>query len=180
MHRAGSMEHRGGSVQIIKSPWGATFDEFAESIRESAIIAAPFIAQGPVERLARRLGSRRRSVRLEALTSLNEDSLIDGATDAAALAWLCDRAPGTTVRHLGNLHAKAYIADGHTAIVSSANLTDGGLRRNLELGVAITDPATVREIAGDLRAYGSLGLGRTHFQVWGKPNHLGGGSGVAR
>ncbi len=23
-------------------------------------------------------------------------------------------------------------------------------------------------------------LGRTHFQVWGKPNHLGGGSGVAR
>ena len=23
-------------------------------------------------------------------------------------------------------------------------------------------------------------LGRTHFQVWGKPNHLSGGSGVAR
>jgi len=23
-------------------------------------------------------------------------------------------------------------------------------------------------------------LVRTHFQVWGKPNHLGGGSGVAR
>ena len=23
-------------------------------------------------------------------------------------------------------------------------------------------------------------LGRTHFQVWGKPNHLGGGSGAAR
>ena len=145
-------------MRIIKSPWGATFDEFVESIRESAIIAAPFIAQRSVERLARRLGSRRRSVRLEMLTSLNEDSLINGATDAAALAWLCDRAPGTTVRHLGNLHAKAYIADGHTAIVSSANLTDGGLRRNLELGVAITDPATVREIAGDLRAYGSLGI----------------------
>jgi len=158
MHRAGILEHRGGSVRIIKSPWGATFDEFVESIRESAIIVAPFIAQGPVERLARRLGSRRWSVRLEVMTSLKEDSLIDGATDAAALAWLCDRAPGTTVRHLGNLHAKAYIADGHTAIVSSANLTDGGLRRNLELGVAITNPATVREIADDLRAYSSLGI----------------------
>ena len=27
---------------------------------------------------------------------------------------------------------------------------------------------------------GVFWLGRTHFQVWGKPNHLGGGSGVAR
>ena len=28
--------------------------------------------------------------------------------------------------------------------------------------------------------YGRAPLGRTHFHVVGKPNHLGGGSGVAR
>ena len=145
-------------MRSIKSPWAATFDQFAGSIRESAIIAAPYITGRPVERLASKLGSRRASVRLDVLTNLHADSLIDGSLDIGALAWLCEQVPGTTVRHLRHLHAKAYVADGHTAIVTSANLTNGGLRRNKELGVAITDPDGVKDIAEDLREYGNLGV----------------------
>ena len=142
----------------IKSPWLATFDQFASSIRESAIIAAPYITRQPVERLANKLGSHRKSVRLDLLTNLYSDSLIDGSLDIGALAWLCEQVPGTTVRHLRYLHAKAYVADEHTAIVTSANLTNGGLRRNSELGVAITEPEGVRDIAEDLTEYGNLGV----------------------
>ena len=142
----------------IKSPWLPTFDQFASSIRESAIIAAPYITRHPVERLADKLRSRRASVRLNVLTNLHSDSLIDGSLDIGALAWLCEQIPGTTVRHLRHLHAKAYVADGHTAIVTSANLTYGGLRRNKELGVAVTDPDGVKDIADDLRQYGNLGV----------------------
>lgn len=142
----------------IKSPWAIKFDEFAGSIEESAIIAAPYITRQPVERLADKLHSRRRSVRLDVLTSLHADSLIDGSLDIGALAWLCEQIPGTTVRHLRYLHAKAYVADGHTAIVTSANFTNGGLCRNRELGVAITDPDGVKDIAEDLREYGNLGV----------------------
>ena len=142
----------------IKSPWAATFDQFAGSIRESAIIAAPYITGQPVEQLAGQLRSRRASVRLDVLTNLHADSLIDGSLDIGALAWLCEQIPGTTVRHLRYLHAKAYVADGHTAIVTSANLTNGGLHRNHELGVAINDPDQVQDIAEDLREYGNLGV----------------------
>ena len=142
----------------IKSPWTIRFDEFAGSIRESAIIAAPYITRQPVERLARKLRSRRGSVQLNLLTNLYADSLIDGSLDIGALAWLCQQIPGTTIRHLRYLHAKAYVADGHTAIVTSANLTNGGLYRNYELGVAVTDPDGVRDIAEDLREYGNLGV----------------------
>ena len=145
-------------MRSIKSPWAATFDQFAGSIRESAIIAAPYITGRPVERLASKLGSRRASVRLDVLTNLHADSLIDGSLDIGALAWLCEQVPGATVRHLRYLHAKAYVADGHTAIVTSANLTNGGLHGNHELGVAITDPDGVRDIAEDLREYGNLGV----------------------
>jgi hypothetical protein len=77
-------------MQSIKSPWAATFDEFAGSIRRSAIIAAPFITRQPVERLAGELRSRRKLVRLELLTNLYSDSLIDGSLDIGALAWLCE------------------------------------------------------------------------------------------
>ena len=142
----------------IKSPWSSTFDEFAGSIRESAIIAAPYITRQPIERLTEKLRSRRRSVRVDLLTNLHPDSSIDGSLDISALVWLCEQVPGTTVRHLRYLHAKAYVADEHTAIVTSANLTNGGLCRNRELGVAITDPDGVRDIADDLREYGNLGV----------------------
>lgn len=142
----------------IKSPWLSTFDQFAGSIQESAIIAAPFITRQPVERLASKLHSRRGSVRLDVLTNLHADSLIDGSLDIGALAWLCEQVPGTIVRHLRYLHAKAYVADGHTAIVTSSNFTNGGLQRNRELGLAITDPDGVRDIAEDLREYGNLGV----------------------
>ena len=97
-------------------------------------------------------------MRVDLLTNLQSDSLVDGSLDIGALVWLCQQVPGTTVRHLRYLHAKAYIADEHTAIVTSANLTNGGLCRNRELGVAITDPDGVRDIADDLREYGNLGV----------------------
>ena len=145
-------------MQSIKSPWATTFDQFAVSIRESAIIAAPYITRQPVERLAGKLRSRRASVRLDVLTNLHADSLIDGSLDIGALAWLCDQIPGTTVSHLRYLHAKAYVADEHTAIVTSANSLMAACSATHELGVAITDPDGVKGIAEDLREYGNLGV----------------------
>ena len=144
-------------MQSIKSPWSTTFDQFAASIQESAIIAAPYITKPGVVRLVKQLRFRRR-VKLDVLTALEERSLESGAVDSGALHWLCTQVPGTTVRHLLHLHAKAYIADEHTAIVTSSNLTKGGLCRNRELGIAITDPDAVKDIADDLREYGNLGV----------------------
>ena len=40
------------AMRSIKSPWQTTFDEFAASIRKSALIAAPYITRRPIERLA--------------------------------------------------------------------------------------------------------------------------------
>ncbi len=39
-----------------------------------------------------------------------------------------------------SLHAKVLIADGERAIIGSANLTDRGMDRNIELGVGIRGP----------------------------------------
>ena len=45
------------------------------------------------------------------------------------------------------LHAKAVIADGRLAFVSSANLTGSGLEHNLELGILIRGGPVPRRIA---------------------------------
>jgi len=61
------------------------------------------------------------------------------------------------VTHLPRLHAKVYVADESRAVVTSANLTDGGLFFNYELGIRVADPETARQIREDAEGYASLG-----------------------
>lgn len=46
----------------------------------------------------------------------------------------------------GTLHAKAVVADGRVALVTSANLTGRALSDNIELGLLVHDAATAGEI----------------------------------
>jgi cardiolipin synthase A/B len=45
----------------------------------------------------------------------------------------------------GNMHAKAIIADGRSALITSANLTGWATDQNLELGILVDEP-TAREL----------------------------------
>ncbi len=52
-------------------------------------------------------------------------------------------APGS----VASLHAKCVVVDSRWALVSSANFTDRGLRRNLEAGVLVEDPTFASRLA---------------------------------
>jgi phosphatidylserine/phosphatidylglycerophosphate/cardiolipin synthase-like enzyme len=52
----------------------------------------------------------------------------------------------------GVLHAKAVIADDEAVFVTSANLTEAALDRNIELGVLIRDRALALTIGGYFRS----------------------------
>ena len=143
-------------MQALSSPWAKTFEEFARSIRCRAIVVAPFITEQPLQCLASQLNTNKLP-RITILTNLAADSLLQGSVNGKAVADFCREVPTTTVRHLPGLHAKAYVADEHTAIITSGNLTFNSLHRNYEYGVQISDRVMVREIASDLQAYGVLG-----------------------
>lgn len=59
--------------------------------------------------------------------------------------------------HLPRLHAKVYAADGEQAVVTSGNLTDGGLRMNHEYGLLVDDPDLAGRIEAGVAAYAGLG-----------------------
>jgi hypothetical protein len=46
------------------------------------------------------------------------------------------------------VHAKCFIADDHTAFVTSANLTEAAQEKNVEVGVLIEAPDKVRQLKG--------------------------------
>jgi hypothetical protein len=80
--------------------------------------------------------------RVQLLTSLLRMDVITGATSLDALANLIEA--GVDCRCLSTgprLHAKVYIVDDESAVVTSANLTVSALRRNIEVGIGITGNA---------------------------------------
>ncbi len=143
-------------MQPVLSPWTEAFDSFARSIHRRAIIVAPFITEQPLQRFASLL-YKKSPPHVSLLTNLAADSLLQGSLDTKAIANFCKKFPKTTVHHLPGLHAKVYVADEHTAIITSGNLTRGSLCQNYEYGIQVHDPAVIRGIARDLVDYGDLG-----------------------
>jgi hypothetical protein len=143
-------------MELLVSPWANTFETFARSIESSALIVSPFITAEPPRNLSLWLKSPE-SIHIDILTNLAVDSMIQGSTSPRALVEFSAAAPLTNVRHLPGLHAKVYVADRRTAVITSANLTRGGLRQNYEYGIKITDQALVHQIRDDLVGYGALG-----------------------
>lgn len=58
----------------------------------------------------------------------------------------------------GVLHAKAVVADGEAVFLTSANLTDAALDRNIELGVLIRDRALATSVTSHFRGLIDKGL----------------------
>jgi phosphatidylserine/phosphatidylglycerophosphate/cardiolipin synthase-like enzyme len=143
-------------MQLLVSPWTRTFDTLVRSIERSALIVSPYITADPLQYFAKHLKSPGR-IQIEILTNLAVDSMIQGSTSPRALVEFSVAVPSTNVRHLPGLHAKVYVADKRVAVITSANLTRGGLRGNYEYGIEIADSATVHEIVTDLEGYGALG-----------------------
>jgi hypothetical protein len=50
------------------------------------------------------------------------------------------------LRAIRQIHAKVYIVDGTSSLVTSANLTVGGMEINTEAGIASTDPSEILEL----------------------------------
>jgi phosphatidylserine/phosphatidylglycerophosphate/cardiolipin synthase-like enzyme len=81
------------------------------------------------------------------------------ATEATLLHWPPERRPRDREGHAGLMHAKAAVADSKLAFLTSANLTEAALERNMELGVLIrggTLPASIDRLIDALLELGSL------------------------
>jgi len=96
-------------------------------------------------------------IQVEVLTNLAVDSLLSGVLDIGALRDMVLALPCTTVTYLPGLHAKVYVADLRTAIITSGNLTTAGLTTNYEYGVLLRDGFLVEKVRDDLTKYGALG-----------------------
>jgi len=83
------------------------------------------------------------------------------AARATLLQWPPERRPRDEQGHAGLMHAKAAVADSRVAFLTSANLTEAALERNMELGVLIRGgplPASIDRLIDTLVECGELQL----------------------
>ncbi len=136
--------------------------ELVRSARGGLLIASPFVGREGTQLVATNLSdSLRESGSIVFLTDLSPLNICQGVTDPDAILGICGITAQISIRYLPKLHAKVYVADSDVAIVSSANLTIGGLRRNREYGVELSSRNAVRRVRRDMTDYANLGASVT-------------------
>jgi len=147
------------AVELVGSPWANRFYDLLTLTEKELVLVSPFIGRQPVRRVRRIVagGGSTQQIRVRVLTNLTVGSMVSGSLDVAALLEFVETVPNTTITHLPSLHAKVYIVDERFAVVTSANLTGGGLAGNREYGVLIRDPGLVSDVRADFMKYALLG-----------------------
>ena len=148
----------GGGCAAIGRGWKQRLDSILRSATEEVVVSSPYISQEGARFLATALRNPPKpSLQLSILTDLSAGSVAQGSNDPSAILLIAERIDRVQIRHLARVHAKVYVADAARAIVTSGNLTSGGLDRNYEYGVEISNPGVANTVRTDILDYAALG-----------------------
>jgi phosphatidylserine/phosphatidylglycerophosphate/cardiolipin synthase-like enzyme len=155
------------SYSLLTPPWSGVFEELVRSAKTSLVVCSPYIGRGPTDRVVKLVRSKLApdSFAIRVLTDLSRENIVSGTTDLGALLSLATCGADVEIRFLPSLHAKIYVADQTRAVVTSANLTENGLLRNIEYGALFSDPAIVRRIWSHATQFAALGSPIDHSQL---------------
>jgi hypothetical protein len=117
--------------KIIKSPWESTFVDLLAKAKNHVFLASPFIKTQTALLVNKTIQP---NVDFRYLNSFKLAHFHNGASDLEALRVF--KNINCKQKSVHNLHAKLFIFDDQ-AIITSGNLTPGGLRNNLEYGVLV-------------------------------------------
>ena len=146
------------SIVPLAKNWGVALAGLFTRARCELIVVSPFVSRYGTDFLRQHLSqSVRTAGRLIFVTDLSPVNVCQTATDPAALMSLVMAIGDSSIRHLPRVHAKVFVADGETAIVTSGNLTAGGLRHNFEYGIELRDRTVARRVRRDLLELSQLG-----------------------
>ncbi|MFN3562691.1 MAG: phospholipase D family protein [Chloroherpetonaceae bacterium] len=142
-------------MELVKSPIENTLQALLKKATKEILIASPYINIEGVKSIKNEVQSKG-ELKISVLTNLSVQNVTSNVTQPKAILKLCEGFKEASVSSLHRLHAKIYLIDGQISLITSANLTQGGLKDNYEYGVVIEDEAMVQQIKNDLVGYRRL------------------------
>lgn len=131
-------------MKIIKTPWKECFLDMVSASKKSIKITSPFIKENICTEL---LSAKSNNAKLEVITSFKLMNIYAGALDTMGLEKIL--AQKGVVKNYPKLHAKIYLFDDEKVVISSCNLTNGGLLNNYEYGIYSNESALVNQVVSD-------------------------------
>ncbi|MFM8727258.1 MAG: phospholipase D-like domain-containing protein [Planctomycetaceae bacterium] len=151
------------AVRKLGMQWNRELAVLVSSVRANLCISSPYVTDYGVDFLLSHLANVvKDSVQLTLLTDLSPLNVAQGATSLPAIHELAKSVPRLRITHLPRVHAKVFVQDSESAIVTSGNLTAGGLITNYEYGMLISDRNLAGEIESDMHEYTALGADVSH------------------
>jgi len=146
------------SLKLLKGNWQDSLEYIVGTATKQLVISSPFVTQDGVNFILSHVQPGFiQSGTLIFVTNLSPINLIQGSTDPHSLLEFTYHLSSVQIHHLPRLHAKAYISDASKAIITSGNLTSGGLKVNYEYGVLIEESEIAFEVHKDILDYANLG-----------------------
>lgn len=127
-------------VEVLTNPAIDIFMGLVKTSKEQ-LFTSPFVKNNITNMV---IENRPSNSKISLLTSYKLTNFYRGASDLQALSDCIKN--NIEVKSYSRLHAKTYIFDSKKAIVTSANLTLGGLQNNYECGVLVEDEKIVTEL----------------------------------
>ena len=131
-------------MNIINEPIREMFFEMVSTASESIKLCAPYIKYSVIDEL---LKSKKKTSNLSVITKINLMNFYKSSSDISAIKAIQENCG--EVYNYQKLHAKFYIFDDKTTIITSANLTPSGFSRNYEYGVLINEAHLVKQTCED-------------------------------
>ncbi|MBE7506556.1 MAG: hypothetical protein HS101_09755 [Planctomycetia bacterium] len=138
--------------------WKDDLRSLLTEARKSLVISSPYVTTRGTDFILTHLSNTiKPTIQVALLTDLSPMNVAQASTDPDAVRSLATALPRTRVFHLPRVHAKVYVTDAERAIVTSGNLTKGGLDFNYEYGLKVLDEPTAAAINRDITEYAELG-----------------------
>lgn len=135
-------------MKILKTPWKNEFLELVSQSKESIKITSPFIKTNICQEL---LSEKDKQSKLEVYTSFKLFNIHSGSLDLDGIESLIQQKG--IVRNIPKLHSKIYLFDNSKVIITSGNLTNGGLVNNFEYGIYTEDKLIVNQVSKDFDSF---------------------------
>lgn len=119
--------------KVIDKNWWSEFTRVDLQNEGRLRIVSPFIKLNAAKILIKAANP----ADIQVITRYNLEDFYKGVSDIEALEFLISK--GAKVQGISKLHSKLYLYDDQHALVTSANLTRGGLRSNFEFGCGSDD-----------------------------------------
>lgn len=150
-------------IRAAAHEWRYELGAMLKTAERAVMVCSPFVGSAGTAFVQSHLPDGFSSFgRIDFLTNLSVKNLCQMSTDPRALQRLLQHFPNTTIHHIPGLHAKTYVVDDSHAILTSGNLTAGGLYRNLEQAIVISERDIVRTMRSHLAEFASLGANVPH------------------